>query len=1121
MVNKFRVLSGNDKEQTPNADMANRYTTCTQIEHVKLRPNLYLGSIVPTERDAFLWENNQMVQKHNVPFVEGLVKMFDEAIDNAIDNTMISENPTTIIKVVLNEKEFKIMNNGRGIPCELMKDSTKLVPEVIFGECLSGSNFNEERTSIGANGLGIKLANIMSDWFRVACHDAGANKTFTCLWTNGMSKIDSKRVLSVTKNKFTTEVSFKPTLSRFQNNPGVVLKSITDMTPWVHTRLVQLMATHPNPDLKVYFNGLLIKCKGFKSFMKAFPSSHTFYDKPAVNFEYGISISSTGQFEHQSFVNCQMTPSANSTHTKYVTNTVLKLIRSYLTDRNKGSTASLSPSVISSKLNIFVNLRIKNPEFTSQTKIELASNITPCEFPINKGYVLGVLKKSGVLGQLEELLKAKVLDSVSKSLNGTKSLNVQVDKYDGAHKAGSTSSTACTLFVVEGDSAKTMVTVGLSVIGRSTFGVFPLRGKLLNVRAASPNTLKNNKEVQNLMKILGLNFAKTYETDAERRTLRYGKMCILTDADDDGHHITGLLLNFISFFWPCLSGQFFLRFVTPIIKATKQRKKTEFFFNQSEFETWMAATPTYKSYFIQHLKGLGTSERVDTISYFKDLPKHLKKMQFGPNTLDVAANIFDPQKTQWRKNWLTQSGDRKKSLDYSMRDVLVDDFFESELFQFSRSDIVRSIPSMIDGLKKSQRQALCGALQHFEKTNNQKFKVAQLSGIIASDMRYSHGEVSLQDTIISMAQGFVGSNNFPLFNTHGAFGSRMLNGKDAASARYIYTSLRDTVLDVFKREDKDVLLYTLEEGHVAQPDFYVPVIPLLLLNGSTGIATGFATRLPCFKITDIVCAVKNVLNGNTQDDPMPFYNDYQANDLTCSLPSKWVFKGKFVRESPTKIAITELPIGVSIDGYQNKVLQPLLQAKIIHKLKVDHIDENTPRFHVTTNEPFQDEKLMEVFKLTTSISKNCMYFLDFQGKVKQYHTIGAIIADYVQVKLNFTERRRLSLIKKTQFEIGKMRVKLRFLNLVNQGEIQIHKHTKSEIEERMLQMGIPQDSFSSLLSLGILSFSQDNMLHLQKKITDAEREITNLEAAKASDIYLRELDLFCGKINNKKRKRDT
>lgn len=1087
------------------------YLSLTQAEHAKMRPWLYIGNTVSELRDDFMFVDGRMEWTRAVPYNEGLLKIMNEAIDNAIDNTMVSDNPTTVIRVKMTATHFTVENNGSHIPCTPMEGREgKLIPEVIFGECLAGSHFDDERNSIGANGLGIKQASIFSDEFTVVCYDPTLKKLFQCTWVDGMDSIARRTLTSCGRPPAsTTVVTFKPTLRRFNEaGAAVSLTSLLVLLPWVFTRLAQVASTHPNSKLQLYFNGgTVLKCRDFKSYMKLFPCKHTFYERPdpAVPFEYGISLSSTGQFEHQSFVNCQRTTSDSSSQTKFVTNKVVGVIRDYLLAKHKGSV--LGRATVMSRLSVFVNCRVQNARFSSQTKVEL---ITKVNFgvDIDPGRVLGVLKKSGLLAELEKLLHAKGAKELGAAMNGSKRADVSgVEKYDGAIAAGSARSKSCTLFIVEGDSAKTMVTTGMSVIGHTLYGVFPIRGKLLNVRGASDAALKGNVEVVAIMKILGLRFDCTYATETEFRTLRYGTLCILTDADADGHHITGLLINFILYHWPALASKGFLeRFVTPVIKVTKGTAH-EHFFNEAEYLAWRARTADQAKWFVQHLKGLGTSERADTLGYFKDLPRHTKQFVFSTETTALTDNIFNPKKAVWRKEWLSGEPERR-ALDYSAASVPVDEFYNAELYTYSRMDIDRSIPCVVDGLKKSQRQALCGALHHFERTGNTIFKVAQLAGVAAAHTKYAHGEISLQDTLVGMAQGFCGSNNLALLTPKGAFGSRMLNGKDAAAARYIFTSLAPATRKLMHPADDAVLDLLVEEGQTVQPRFYVPTVPLLLLNGAHGIGTGFSSKLPCFKLQDVIRLVRASLNGANDTEPMPWYTGYDANELTESDPSKWTFYGKYKRIASNKIEITELPVGVSFVKYKEGVLKRLKENKIIYRAEADHVDENTPRFSIKTIEPLPaaHEDVMRLFQLSSTITRNCMNFLDTHGAVKSYSSIAAIVDDWLEVKLLYAERRRQSMIDALRAQIADLLQRTTFVEAVVDGRLKVLKVPRAQVCADMRDLhAIPDELHEKFLAISLVSLTRERVLDMRAREALLQAKLLALQQQTARGIFQSDL----------------
>lgn len=1078
------------------------YKSLTQVEHVLLRPGMYVGSTTKSTRSDYIWRDNKFVWESDVLHVEGLIKLINEAIDNAVDNTL-HENPTTKISVEVKSGQITVTNDGSHIPVRTIDGGKDLIPAVIFGKCRSGSNFDDNnREGAGLNGLGIKLANIFSTEFKVICRDPELKKTFKGVWTNNMRQVTTEVIKGNPLPKgMTTQVSFKPDPKFFS---GVTPEEIT---PWVITRLVQIAHTTRTNKVRLFFNGKQVKGGNFKSFMKLFGSTHTFYDKPADNFEYGVGVSTTGEYCHSSFVNSLRTTSDDSTHTRLVYRRVVEAVKEFLIKKHKGST--VATGTVATKLHLFVNCHVPSPDFASQTKEKLTSSM-PRSVKLDTGRILGVLKKSGVMVALEEALMAKSLKDMSKAMDGSKKSKVMVDKYDGAQKAGTAKSHECTLYVVEGDSAKTMFTIGASVIGRSTNGVFPIRGKLLNVRGASPAKLKGNEEVKNLMKILGLRMDCKYDTTAEYRTLRYGKLCIMTDADVDGAHINGLLVNFIANFWPNLIVKhgFITRFVTPIIKAIKRGSPPVFFFNDAEFKVWERSNNS-SSYQIIHLKGLGTSERPDTVKYFKAPRQHLKEMVATTNTLTYTDNVFNPKLSNWRKTWLTTKGvDDVRPLDYKQDKFKIDDFYDSELYQFSQSDIIRSIPSVIDGLKKSQRQVLCGSLHHFEKTNNKQFKVAQLAGIVAAHTKYAHGEVSLQDCITGMAQRFPGSNNLTILDDKGAFGSRMQNGKDSASARYIYTALTADARKLFPKDDDAILDYRCEEGQVVEPKFYIPTLPLLLLNGTTGIATGYSTELPCFKMEDVIKIIKLRLEGKPAAEPLPWYRGYTTNALTQDTPSRWIFQGAWSKTGPREVTITELPIGYSIDGYKSNVLIPLQQKELIQDILVDHRDENTPRFVINFPGAIPADTT-NFLRLNKTLTKNCLNFLDNRGFIKTYKTIVQIVDDWLDVRLKYTEKRRLFLIATAQDKLTDLEWRIKFLRGVINGEIRVMRVKRVELVNQMVSLGIPPKYHSSFLNIPIISITDERMDELERSHASTNVHMSNLKRTNKLEMYKKELAIWC------------
>lgn len=239
---------------------------------------------------------------------------------------------------------------------------------------------------------------------------------------------------------------------------------------------------------------------------------------------------------------------------------------------------------------------------------------------------------------------------------------------------------------------------------------------------------------------------------------------------------------------------------------------------------------------------------------------------------------FRKTRVEDRKAWLTSTSE--SYLDYSMvpsNGIKFSEFFNKEYILFSKYDNVRSIPNFMDGFKPSQRKVLFGC---FKRKLKGEVKVAQLTGYIAEHSAYHHGEQSLQGTIVNMAQNFCGSNNINLLTPSGQFGTRRLGGKDAASARYIFTKLEPITRKIFHPDDDELLDYNTDDGQKIEPTFYVPVIPMVLVNGCDGIGTGWSSNVNNYNPREIISNLRKLINGEEMEEMKPFYEGFSGEVST-------------------------------------------------------------------------------------------------------------------------------------------------------------------------------------------------------------------------------------------------
>ena len=724
---------------------------------------------------------------------------------------------------------------------------------------------------------------------------------------------------------------------------------------------------------------------------------------------------------------------------------------------------------------VFVNALVENPTFDSQTKENLTLPVSKfgSKCAMSDKFTKAMVK-SGVIDNILVWAKVKGQELMGKKSGGTKHKRLTgIAKLDDANEAGGRNSHKCTLILTEGDSAKTLALSGLSVIGRDHYGVFPLKGKPLNVREASHKQIMDNQEIKSIVDIMGLQFGKEYDENAIKK-LRYGRIMIMADQDQDGSHIKGLLINFVHHFWPSLLklDDFIVEFITPIVKATKG-SKAHTFFTLPEFSTWVEETANTKGWAIKYYKGLGTSTPKEAKEYFSAMEDHQKKFFYAGPEDDAAIDMaFSKKKVEERKKWLR---DFKVGtfLDHNVDQIPYADFINHELILFSMADNVRSIPSVVDGFKPGQRKILFSC---FKRKLTADIKVAQLAGYVAEHSAYHHGEVSLTGTIVNMAQSHVGSNNITLLVPSGQFGTRIQGGKDAASPRYIFTRLDTITRKIFHPHDDALLEQMEEEGHMIEPSWYMPIIPMVLVNGSDGIGTGHSSKVPNYNAREIIANLRHLMASEPLDTLMPSYRGFEGE--VCKDAKKndrFVMRGKYNKINETTLEITELPVRewtqdykIFLDGlltgeegpgaFQSKAKAAKATPKepSIKDFKEYHTD-TTVRFEISMS-PEQMAAaeaigFVKKFKLESTTTTSNMVLFDSEGRLKKYATAEAILTDFFELRVTYYQKRKDYLADKLTEEWTRLDNKVRFiLSLIND-TLKIKNIPKREILADMKSKG--------------------------------------------------------------------
>ena len=1046
----------------------------THVEHVLKRPDSYVGPVDKTHESYWLLNNtNNNFQKKNISYSPALLKIFDEILVNAIDRNSLHPKNVTQIAVSVDKENgaVTIENNGPlgGISVRMHEKEGIWNPELVFGHLLTSTNYddNQKRIVGGRNGYGAKLTNIYSSEFSVIIKDGEEKKTYTQKWSNNMTTCHPPKITKHSAGTSSVSITFTPDWKRFgMKDMDINIYKIFEKRVWDAN-----ICTTSN--CKVKFQGEALPKITFEAYAKMHEGVTDLCSVTTDRWSVCVGPSENG-LEQVSFVNGICT-NKGGTHVDHVASHLASGIIDEMAKKIK-----LKPQQVKNTFNIFVRATLENPTFSSQVKSECTSKVQDfgSKFAPNKTFVKNALK-TGIQDELLALSKFKEMKELSKTDGGARKSKITgIPKLDDANKAGTNQSKKCTLIITEGDSAKTLAVAGLSVVGRDLYGVFPLRGKCKNVRDASVAQLTGNQEFNDLKKILGLQQGRDYKDVSE---LRYGRLMIMTDADNDGSHIKGLILNQLHYFWPSLLKLgFVVSMVTPIIKATKA-SQTKSFYTDSAFRNWYGNGQ--QGWRIKYYKGLGTSTSKEAREYFKQIEDLTVKFEHDIMTDKSIVLAFDKKKADDRKMWLLESTAKDPSeleVPYGyVKQLNITDFVHKDLVNFSLADLKRSIAHVADGLKPSQRKVMYSC---FQKNLKDEMKVAQLAAFVAEKSSYHHGEVSLADTIVKLANDYMGSNNINLLEPCGQFGTRLMGGKDASQTRYIFTKLTKQARKIFDPRDDAVLNYLDDDGRSIEPDFYMPTIPMVLVNGTEGIGTGFSCYVPPFNPKDIKDNIGRILDGKQVVPMRPWFRGFKGKvhkeDDTWMMEGVWNWKGM-------NIVVTELPPGRWTQDYK-EYLEGLVEKKLIGGFTNNSTTEDV-HFEI---EDYTGKDLLKDLKLRKTFRVSNMHLFHPTRGIHKYSSPEEILKDFVELREDHYVKRKAHLIKVLETRATMCGYKSKFVTMVIEGDIVVFKRKKQELEAELAQT-FPKigGTYDYLLNIKTVQYTEESVKDLLKESKQAKEEL--------------------------------
>ena len=1138
-----------------NNDINKKYQKKTDKEHVLDNPDTYIGSIEQISSNMYIYDEvNKKIVEKNINFIPGLYKLFDEAIVNCRDHALRMEQliastsqatnevnyPVTHISITIaDDGIITLTNDGNGIDVSIHSEYGIWIPELIFAHMRTSTNYDKTEKKVvgGKNGFGFKLVLIWSTWGKIETVDAKTGQKYVQEFKDNLNIIE-KPTISKCKGKPYTSVCFKPDFKRLGLKEG---KFDSDFKALLIRRIFDIAAV-TDKSIKVKYNNLKLDpdVKDFESYANLYigcKSEHQrIYEKANERWEYTVCLAPNEEFTQVSFVNGIHT-SKGGKHVEYIVGQLVKKLTLYIKEKKH---VEVKPASIKEQLMIFVNCTIENPAFDSQTKDYLNTAVSnfgsSCEVSTK---FIEKLAKMGVMSVACSLTEVKE-NKAAKKTDGTKCKTIRnIPKLVDANYAGTNKSNECILILCEGDSAKSGIISGLSREDRNIIGVYPMKGKMFNIRGENISKISENKEITEIKQILGLEHGKIYSANDVSTKLRYGKLLFMTDQDLDGSHIKGLGINMIDSEWSSLIQipNFIGYMNTPILKATKGKITLEFY-NNGEYLNWKESLLIdSKKWSIKYYKGLGTSTSKEFKEYFlKKKIVNFKSTETSRSTIDM---VFNKKRADDRKTWLSHY-DRNLYLNTSNPEVTYEEFINNDMIHFSKYDNDRSIPNICDGLKISLRKILYAG---FKKNLTSEMKVAQFSGYVSEHSCYHHGEASLNGAIIGLAQNYVGSNNINLFMPCGQFGTRLMGaGRDAASERYIYTYLNPITRKLFPELDDNILKYNEDDGVCVEPIYYAPIIPMVLVNGAKGIGTGFSTDIMCYNPIQIIDYLVGKLNHTNMKSLViePYYQGFKGTIYPCDEQcNKYVIKGCYEILGNDKIRVTELPIGTWTQDYKEFLEQRLNnnsgtgsgtgtgtgtvktgnKEELIKDFKDMSTDLNV-EFEITFYPGLVSKLLLEkhdyniegvekYLKLYSIQSTTNMHLFNEKEQLRKYQTVYEIIDAYYAIRYDYYAQRKDYIILKLNAELKTLSAKARFIQYNLDTTIDLRKKSKDEIYTILTQFNFDlgeNGDFNYLIKMPMDSVSKENVEKLMKEHEQKKAELETIKAQTLEEMWLKELE---------------
>lgn len=1118
-------MSSDPKKRKTEEDEKNEIIKLDDIQHALHAADFYIGQSVNTtspEVSRFVYSSEKNLMEYKlVQYPHGLLKLFDEALVNASDNR---HRGTTSIKVGISLMYNSIWVHNDGPSFSIVPtdhdsrwdpSQKAYQPEVAFFHCKTSSAYNKkQRITGGKFGLGAKLIAIFSKWCTIEMCDG---KTYYFQKSEDhMTKVNPPKVHPSTETPYLS-ICFKPDLDLFWpvgKAPPKIPDCVLDL---FHTRVLDIAGICEGT--KVFWaldrdrfiapkscTFEKVSVKSFKDYVKLFVPEELKSQLDSGDTNLKIAYHSQPRWQVCMIQNPWPFPVnvsfVNSINT-YMGGEHVKYIQSQVYQHCKSKIDGIDVRRVQKSVMLFINATVEDPSFSSQCKetLQTLPSLFGSECNLLDKF-FNSLSRNGVMESLKSEMESKELATASRTIGAGKKKSVHdIKNFRDARYAGSRQSNKCTLFFVEGMSALALAEVGISVLGSDYYGAFPVKGKIIN----ADNGIKKvhaNDEFKYICRILGLDIK---DKDMQVSQLRYGQIVIMTDADPDGSHIRGLLLYMFSKFWPSLlKEEGFIKFmITPIVVA-KNKSTTKHFYTLPSFRAWFDGLQNKQSWTIKYYKGLATSTQKEGRVYFKNSRDHIRTFsaatQVDFNMLSMVFNKKEKEAANRRREWL-KTFDESKCIPYDqIRQVSIERFLKEDMIHYSWLSVCRAIPACEDGFTPAARKCLWTFLKRGIIKDE---KVCTLQSFVDRDTNYHHAADSLGQTIIRMAQTFVGAQNVNLFFPSGQFGTRVDGGdKTVGATRYIFSRLSKITRSIFVEDDDSILPTQEDEGHIIEPVFTAPIIPMILVNGANQVGTAYACKIPCYRPEDLICAIERRLEDKPWEPLCPWYHRF-LGEIKGDEKGGFVSKGCVKKVSDKVYHITELPIRVWREDFKSNL------TKMVESGKIDSFHErhrnNDIFFDVTLTNPRKDVDPHAFFGLQNKFSPNMNLFMA-DLKVHSFKSVEELVNKWFDFRLPIYEARRKQKCADLQKQIPFLKSKTDFIRIVISGVFRLGRKKSCLAEDLQSNHNIPAEFHARLFQMDVNSFTEERIEKIEKELADTIALQEFYSSATPQQLWKRDLE---------------